>query len=190
MDKMPSIKKQKGSIEVICGSMFSGKTEELLRRLRRAEYAGFKTILFKPEIDERYSANEVISHDQNKRESHSISKSNEILEIHNNEQVIGIDEAQFLDQGLAMICESLADAGYKIIVSGLEKDYLRNSFGPMPKLLVLAEHITKLHAICTECGELANYSFRKNKGGEQIALGAKEEYQALCRTCYNLARST
>lgn len=164
--------------------MFSGKTEELLRRVRRAEYAGLKTILFKPALDQRYSKDEVVSHNQTKRESISVATAHEILEQVSGCDLVAIDEAQFFDSSLVEVCEQLADEGIKIIVAGLEKDYQRQGFGPMPLLMVKAEFVTKLHAICMRCGELANYSSRRSKEEGQLKLGAFKEYEALCRPCY------
>ncbi len=180
-----SLNTNRGSIEVICGSMFSGKTEELLRRVRRAHYGGLRTILFKPKMDDRYSSTEVVSHDSNRNISTPIEHPNEIENLSSGYDLIAIDEAQFFDESLIAVCERLADQGLKVIVSGLEKDYRRQGFGPMPGLMVKAEFVSKLHAICVDCGELANYSFRKHHSNEQVQLGSKEEYQALCRSCYN-----
>ncbi len=177
---------QKGSIEVICGSMFSGKTEELLRRLKRAKYAKLNIKIFKPKIDTRYDNEKIVSHDDNYIESIIVEDSNEILSFIENAEIVAIDEAQFFDKNLFGICNKIANNGIRVIVAGLDMDFLGNPFGSMPKLLAIADHITKLHAICVDCGVIANYSFRKTKDHELIKLGEQNEYKPLCRKCFNI----
>ena len=176
---------QKGSIEVICGSMFSGKTEELLRRLKRAEFAKLKISVFKPQVDERYDIEKVVSHDKNTIQSIPISNPKSILNLADNAQVIAIDEAQFFGEELISICTQLANNGARVIIAGLDMDFLGNPFGIMPQLLAIAEHVTKVHAICIDCGSIANHSFRLTKSQELVQLGEKEEYKPLCRQCFN-----
>ena len=177
---------QKGSIEVICGSMFSGKTEELLRRLKRAKYAKLNIKIFKPKVDTRYDKEKVVSHDDNYIKSIVVENSNKILSFIENAEVVAIDEAQFFDKNLSAICNKIANNGIRVIVAGLDMDFLGNPFGPMPKLLAVAEHITKVHAICVDCGAIANYSFRKTKDVELVKLGEQSEYKPLCRKCFNI----
>lgn len=174
-----------GRIEVICGSMFSGKTEELLRRLRRANFAKQRVEIFKPSIDVRYSQEEVVSHDKNSILSTPVEHSSNILLLSSEVEVVGIDEAQFFDNGLVDVCQTLADQGVRVIVAGLDMDFKRNPFGPMPNLCALADDVTKVHAICVECGALANYSFRLVADQKQVVLGEMDEYKPLCRKCYN-----
>ena len=173
-----------GRIEVICGSMFSGKTEELLRRLRRAQFAKQKVEIFKPSIDVRYSQAEVVSHDKNSILSTPVEHSSNILLLSSEVEVVGIDEAQFFDPGLAEVCQKLADQGVRVIVAGLDMDFKRVPFGPMPALCAIADDVTKVHAICVQCGRLANYSHRLVANEKQVMLGEMQEYQPLCRTCY------
>lgn len=175
---------RRGSIEVICGSMFSGKTEELLRRLKRAKIAKQQIEIFKPAIDTRYSDSEVMSHDQNSIPSSVVEHSSNILLLASNIEVVGIDEAQFFDQGLVDVCQQLADQGIRVIVAGLDMDFKRRSFGPMPLLCAIADDVKKVHAICVECGRLANYSFRLVSNEKQVMLGELQEYKPLCRLCY------
>lgn len=176
---------KRGWIEVICGSMFSGKTEELIRRLKRAQIARQKVEIFKPHIDKRYSEEKIVSHDANAILSTPVSNSAAIL-LHASEvEVIGIDEAQFFDMDLPSVCETLANTGSRVIIAGLDMDFLGKPFGPMPQLLATAEYITKVHAICINCGELARNSYRTNESDSQIFLGEKESYAPLCRDCYN-----
>ncbi len=177
---------QKGSIEVICGSMFSGKTEELLRRLKRAKYAKLNIKIFKPKVDTRYDKEKVVSHDDNYIKSIVVENSNKILSFIENAEVVAIDEAQFFDKNLSAICNKIANNGIRVIVAGLDMDFLGNPFGPIPKLLSVAEHITKVHAICVDCGAIANYSFRKTKDVELVKLGEHSEYKPLCRKCFNI----
>jgi thymidine kinase len=173
-----------GLIEVITGSMFSGKTEELIRRLKRAKIARQKVEIFKPIVDNRYSVTEVVSHDENAIQSIPVSDSSKILDLSSDVQVVGIDEAQFFDNGLVEVCNKLADRGIRVIVAGLDMDYKGRPFGPIPGLMAIAEYITKVHAICQRCGDLAQYSFRKSKGEELVLLGELDEYEPLCRKCY------
>ena len=175
----------RGSIEIIAGSMFSGKTEELLRRLKRAKIAGLKVEIFKPIIDTRYSDTEVVSHDSNSIKSIPVESSSPILLLSEEFSVIGIDEAQFFDIGLVDVCNQLADRGHRVIVAGLDMDYKRVPFGPMPGLMAIAEDVTKVHAICMSCGNLAQYSHRTSTEEGQVLLGETDKYQPLCRKCYN-----
>lgn len=175
-----------GCIEVICGSMFSGKTEELLRRIKRARIANLNVIVFKPLIDNRYSQEKIVSHDENWIPSIEIERSIEIVShVSNNTNIIGVDEAQFFDNSLPPIVHYLAKKGIRVIIGGLDMNYLGEPFGPMPILLAQADYVTKLHAICMQCGSIAQYTYRKkNMGKEQIVLGAKDKYEARCRNCY------
>jgi thymidine kinase len=173
-----------GLIEVITGSMFSGKTEELIRRLKRAKIARQRVEIFKPIVDNRYSETEVVSHDENAIPSTPVKTSEDILKLASNVQVVGIDEAQFFDQGLIEVCNTLADKGIRVIVAGLDMDYRGRPFGPIPGLMAIAEYITKVHAICQRCGDLAQYSYRKSKDEELVLLGELDEYEPLCRKCY------
>lgn len=175
-----------GWIEVICGSMFSGKTEELLRRLKRAAIANQKYILFKPHQDDRYSKDEVVSHDRRTMESQVIKHSREIGEMATGYQVVGIDEAQFFDEGIVHEVEELANEGIRVIIAGLDMDYLGVPFGPIPQLLSVAEYVTKVHAICQQCGSLATHSYRKVVNEKQVLLGEKEAYEPRCRVCYKM----
>jgi len=173
-----------GWIEVVCGSMFSGKTEELLRRLKRANFAGQKVEIFKPEIDTRFHEEAVVSHDANSTPSTSVRSSGNILILANEAQVVGIDEAQFFDLELVNVCNQLASMGKRVIVAGLDMDYKGRPFGPMPALLAVAEYVTKVHAICVKCGALANHSHRVIESEKLVELGEKTEYQPLCRACF------
>ena len=174
----------KGSIEIICGSMFSGKTEELLRRLKRAEFAKQKVAVFKPLIDTRYDARKIVSHDSNAIKSKPVKLAIEILDQIDNAEVIAIDEAQFFDKELIRISNLLANQGKRVIIAGLDMEFKGKPFGIMPDLLAIAEHITKVHAICIECGTAANHSYRLTKNQQLIELGDKLEYKALCRNCF------
>ena len=174
-----------GRIEVVCGSMFSGKTEELLRRLRRANFAKQKIEIFKPAIDVRYSQEAVVSHDKNSIHSTPVEHSSNIMLLSSDVEVVGIDEAQFFDMGLVNVCQQLADQGVRVIVAGLDMDFKRVPFGPIPALCAIADDVTKVHAICVRCGSLANYSHRIVAGEKQVMLGEMEEYIPLCRVCYN-----
>jgi len=174
----------KGAIEVICGSMFSGKTEELLRRLKRVELANIKFVVFKPDIDKRYDKKKIVSHDKNNIRAIPIKNANEILALIKNANVVGIDEAQFFDSRLISICNKLANSGIRVVISGLDMDSNGKPFGIMPSLLAIAEKITKVHAICVACGEDANYSFRINENSQLINIGEKDKYRPLCRNCF------
>lgn len=177
---------RRGWIEVICGSMFSGKTEELIRRLKRAKIANLKVEIFKPAIDIRYDENNVVSHDSNFIQSTPIDNSQTILLMAGEVDIVGIDEAQFFDDEIMNVCETLALKGIRVIVAGLDMDYLGKPFGQMPKLLAIADFITKLHAICVCCGNLANISYRKTATGGQVLVGEKDIYEPRCRKCYQL----
>ena len=179
--------KQSGWMEVICGSMFSGKTEELIRRLRRAEMAGQNVEIFKPKLDTRYAEEEVVSHNQNKIRSTPVESPSEILLLGSTCDVVGIDEAQFFDKGLTDVCQQLADQGIRVIVAGLDMDFKGKPFGPMPGLCAIADEVSKVHAICMKCGQLASFSHRTVKSDKQVLLGETAEYEPLCRTCYNRA---
>lgn len=177
--------KNRGWIEVICGSMFSGKTEELIRRLKRAEYAKLKVEIFKPLIDTRYSDEEVVSHDSTTIRSTPVESSGNILLLTGDVDVVGIDEAQFFDKNLVDVCNQLANSGVRVIVAGLDMDYLGKPFGPIPSLIAEAEYVTKVHAICMHCGNLAQYSHRTAISDKLVLLGETNEYEPLCRVCYN-----
>jgi thymidine kinase len=178
---------RRGSIEVICGSMFSGKTEELMRRLRRAQFAGLKVEIFKSSLDKRYSHIRIVSHDEKSIVSTPVDNSSSILLLSDDIDVVGIDEAQFFDNSLPEVCNDLADRGVRIIVAGLDMDFKGNPFGPIPALMAVADHVTKLHAICTRCGNLAQYSYRKSDEEKTVLIGEKNIYEPLCRQCFNLA---
>ncbi|HMA63375.1 MAG TPA: thymidine kinase [bacterium] len=173
-----------GWIEVICGSMFSGKTEELIRRLKRAKIANQKVEIIKPKIDTRYSDEEIVSHDKSRIESRVIDDSSKIYSVVQDCQVVGIDEVQFFDNGIVDVCRKLANQGMRVIVAGLDKDYRGVPFEPVPELLCEAEYITKTQAICMKCGGPANFTQRITKSSERVLLGAKDKYEARCRTCY------
>jgi thymidine kinase len=176
---------KRGTVEVITGSMFSGKTEELIRRLRRAKFAGLSVEIFKPAIDKRYSEIHVVSHDDKVIVSTPVGNASSILLLAGDVDVVGIDEAQFFDMSLVDVCNRLADNGTRVIVAGLDMDFMGKPFGPIPGLLATAEHITKVHAICVRCGNLAQYSFRKSADESVVLLGEKDLYEPLCRECYN-----
>lgn len=182
-NKVDKSRKQ-GWIEVIAGSMFSGKTEELLRRLRRARIARQRVEIFKPLVDNRYSDESVVSHDANSIRSTPVESSGNILLLSSDVDVVGIDEAQFFDHGLVRVCNQLASQGIRVIVAGLDMDFKGNPFGPMPALLACAEYVTKVHAICMHCGDLAHYSLRKFDSDKLVEVGADEAYEAVCRACY------
>jgi len=177
-------KEQFGWIEVICGSMFSGKTEELIRRLRRAQFAKQKVEIFKPEMDIRYDNEKVVSHNYNEIHSTPVPSSATILLLANHCDVVGIDEAQFFDDQIVKVCNDLANNGKRIIVAGLDMDFKGNPFGPMPALMATAEYVTKVHAVCTRTGNLANYSYRKIKNEKLVMLGEIQEYEPLSRAAY------
>jgi thymidine kinase len=192
----PHFKGQRsGWIEVVCGSMFSGKTEELIRRLRRAKYANLRVEVFKPRIDTRYDEIKVVSHDATEIWATPVDHSSKLLAfadklVKNGEStegvVLGIDEAQFFDMELTEVCEKLALRGVRVIVAGLDMDYRGLPFGPMPNLLSIAEYITKVHAICPHCGSLATHTYRKSSDSQQVMLGEKESYEPRCRSCYSM----
>ena len=185
LEQFPGEGRQHGWIEVICGSMFSGKTEELIRRMKRAQFANQRLVLFKPIIDDRYHEENVMSHQGTSLKAVPVNDSREILENWKNERVVAIDEAQFFDEGLIDVCNSLAEKGVRVILAGLDRDYLGVPFGPMPHLLSIAEYVTKVHAICVSCGNLAQFSHRTAEEKDQVLVGAVEKYKPLCRACYN-----
>lgn len=174
----------KGCIEVIAGCMFSGKTEELIRRLKRAKIARLRVEIFKPSLEQRYDENNIVSHDSNAILSTPVPSSSNILLLSHQADVIGIDEAQFFDDQLPFVCETLAAQGTRVIIAGLDMDYLGKPFGPMPHLLAIADYITKVHAICMHCGDLATHSYRHAVDDSLILLGEKDSYIPLCRACY------
>jgi len=175
---------KRGWIEVICGSMFSGKTEELIRRLKRAKIAKQSVAIFKPAIDVRYDVQNIVSHDEQSIPSTPVESASNIMILGDGYDVVGIDEAQFFDDYLVDVCNYLANRSTRVIVAGLDMDYLGRPFGPMPQLMAIAEYVTKLHAICVRCGNIAHYSYRLVANEKQILLGEKETYQPLCRDCY------
>jgi thymidine kinase len=178
---------QRGYIEVVCGSMFSGKTEELIRRLRRARIAQLRTEIFKPAIDVRYHETQVVSHDATAVGSTPIKNSQEILFYASDVQVVGIDEAQFFDEEVVNVAQTLATQGVRVIIAGLDMDFLGRPFGPMPQLMAIADNVTKLHAICMCCGGMANISYRKNRSDQAtVLLGETETYEPRCRSCHAL----
>lgn len=179
--------KSQGWIEVVCGSMFSGKTEELIRRLNRARIAKLRVEIFKPGIDTRYSEEDVVSHNSNALRSMPVENAQQILFYYNECDVIGIDEAQFFGNELIDVCQQLANQGIRVIVAGLDMDFMGKPFGPMPQLMAIAEDVTKVHAICMRCGSLAQYSHRTIDGDKLVMLGETESYEPLCRECYNKA---
>lgn len=184
LDQFPTESKQNGWIEVICGSMFSGKTEELIRRLRRAEFANQKILLFKPKTDNRYASNAVISHKGSSLDSLVIEKAADVFNFWQNERIVAFDEAQFFDEGILEVSKKLADSGVRVLCAGLDMDFQGNGFGPMPFLMASAEYVTKVHAICVSCGNLAYISHRTVASKEQVLVGAIEKYEPLCRACY------
>lgn len=187
MDNINGEKRHQGRIEVICGSMFSGKTEELIRRMKRAKFAKQRVEIFKPAIDVRYSEEEVVSHDHNSILSTPIGSSESILLLASDIDVVGIDEAQFFDQGLVEVCNTLAKNGMRVIIAGLDMDYKGVPFGPIPALCAIADDVTKVHAICVKCGALAYLSHRLVANEHRVLLGEQGEYEPLCRNCYNKA---
>jgi len=180
-------KEQFGWIEVICGSMFSGKTEELIRRLKRAQFAKQKVEIFKPSIDTRYHEEMVVSHDANEIRSTPVTSSASMKLLAQGCEVVGIDEAQFFDDGIVAVCNELANSGIRVIVAGLDMDFKGNPFGPMPALMATAEYVTKVHAVCTRTGNLAHYSYRKAASNNLVLLGETEEYEPLSRAAYYAA---
>jgi thymidine kinase len=179
--------KKAGSIEVICGSMFSGKTEELIRRMKRAQFAKQQVAIYKPCIDVRYSEDQVVSHDAHSIPSTPISSPAKMLELSNEVEVVGIDEAQFFDDTLIEVVQTLANRGIRVIIAGLDTDFLGKPFGPMPALMAVAEDIQKVHTICVRCGSPANHSHRLTASEQLVVLGEKDSYEPLCRHCYNAA---
>lgn len=184
LEKTGQENKRKGSIEVICGSMFSGKTEELIRRLKRAKFAKMKVEIFKPSVDTRYHEEMVVSHDETAIHSTPVPSSSNILLLAGDVEVVGIDEAQFFDDELVNVCNQLANQGIRVIVAGLDMDYLGKPFGPIPQLMAVAEYVTKVHAICMKCGDLANHSHRITENNNLVLLGETDSYEPLCRTCF------
>jgi thymidine kinase len=181
---MNVLKQHMGWIEVICGSMFSGKTEELIRRVKRAIIARQRVTIFKPKIDKRYSDTEIVSHDLQKIPARLINSPDELIELALEAQVVGIDEAQFFDNSLLKVCQTLANMGKRVIVAGLDQDFRGEPFEPIPQLLAVAEYITKTHAICAVCGNPANYTYRKTEEKAKVMVGAAETYEARCRNCF------
>lgn len=176
-----------GCIEVICGSMFSGKTEELIRRLKRAQFAKQKIEIFKPTVDKRYSDLDVVSHDLHKIPCTPIKDPARMMSVAPDVEVVGVDEAQFFDESLVRVCQALANRGIRVIVAGLDTDYLGKPFGPIPGLMAIAEDVQKVHAICVRCGNLANHSHRLSRSKKLVVLGEKDVYEPLCRECFNKA---
>ena len=176
---------KKGWIEVICGSMFSGKTEELIRRLKRARIANLKVEIFKPEVDTRYHESEIVSHNSTAIKSTPVKSSLNILLMEHGADVVGIDEAQFFDDEIVFVCETLAERGVRVVVAGLDMDYLGKPFGPMPKLMAVAEFVTKVNAVCMVCGDIATHTYRTAQNDSLVMLGEKDSYQARCRRCFN-----
>ena len=187
METINGENRRQGRIEVVCGSMFSGKTEELIRRLRRAQFARQRVEIFKPAIDTRYSEEDVVSHDQKHIRSTPVDSSASILLLSSDIDVVGIDEAQFLDQGLVDVCNELANRGVRVIIAGLDMDFRGQPFGPMPALCAIADDVTKVHAICVKCGSLAYVSHRTVADERRVLLGETQEYEPLCRHCYQIA---
>lgn len=187
MDNLNGERRRRGRIEVICGSMFSGKTEELIRRMKRAQFAKQRVEIFKSSIDTRYSEENVVSHDQNTIRSTPIDSSGNILLLASDIDAVGIDEAQFLDDGLMDVCNQLANNGVRVIVAGLDMDYKGVPFGPIPALCAVADEVTKVHAICVKCGALAYVSHRLIADDHRVMLGEQQEYEPLCRECYQKA---
>ncbi len=180
-----SAQHKKGWIEVVCGSMFSGKTEELIRRLNRARIANLIVEIYKPSVDTRYHETEIVSHNSNTINSTPVNSSLNILLMTKDAEVIGIDEAQFFDNEIVYVCETLAQRGVRVIIAGLDMDYLGKPFGPMPALMAIAEYVTKVHAICMVCGDLATHTYRKTNDNALVMLGEKDIYEARCRNCFN-----
>lgn len=178
--------KASGWIEVICGSMFSGKTEELIRRLNRALIAQQSLEIFKPKVDSRFHKDHVVSHNETAIRSTTVSFAQDILLLAGNCDVVGIDEVQFFDEEITQVCQKLANSGKRVIVAGLDMDFQGNPFGPMPFLMSIAEYVTKVHAICVQCGNIASYSFRLDPAKDTVVIGEKEAYEARCRNCFNL----
>ena len=188
LEKTPHVSQGKGWVEVIVGSMFSGKTEELIRRLNRARIARQRVEIFKPEIDKRYDEEKIVSHNENSIQSIPIQHASQILLYIDNVDVVGIDEAQFLDEELVNVCNHIASQGIRVVVTGLDMDFTGKPFGPIPALMATAEYVTKVHAICMRCGDLAKYSHRTVQSQKLVVLGEKDAYEPLCRKCFNEAR--
>jgi thymidine kinase len=184
LENIANMQRRKGWIEVVCGSMFSGKTEELIRRLKRAKIAKQRVEIFKPAIDKRYDDISVVSHDSNSITSTPVENASSILLLANEVDVVGIDEAQFMDMEIIDVCNQLANKGIRVIVAGLDMDFLGKPFGPMPALMSIAEYITKVHAVCVQCGNLANHSHRITLEKNLVLLGEKDSYEPLCRDCF------
>ncbi|WP_138480972.1 thymidine kinase [Dyadobacter bucti] len=178
-----------GWIEVICGSMFSGKTEELIRRINRAKIARQKIQIFKPALDKRYHEENIVSHNDNSIRSIPVKSALEIIDLSGNCEVVGLDEAQFFDESVVGVCDTLANTGKRVIVAGLDMDYLGKPFGCMPQLMAIAEYVTKVHAICMVCGEVASHSYRLSTSNEKVLLGETDLYEARCRRCFNLGET-
>lgn len=185
LENSSKIATKRGSVEVICGSMFSGKTEELIRRLKRAQFAKQKVEIFKPAIDTRYHQENVVSHNSNTIHSTAVPNSGNILLLASDTEVVGIDEAQFFDEELPNVCAQLANNGVRVIIAGLDMDFSGKPFGPMPALMAIAEYVTKVHAICVKCGHLAQFSHRLASSESLVLLGETDSYEPLCRDCYN-----
>ena len=185
LEHFPDEGRISGWIEVICGSMFSGKTEELIRRLRRAEFANQRILLVKPKLDDRYHKENVVSHKGSSFNAIGVEHARDIVDLWQKEKVVAIDESQFFDDELVDVCNILAEKGVRVILAGLDMDFKGAPFGPIPKLLAVAEYVTKVHAICVSCGNLAQFSHRTVEGNDQVLVGAVEEYKPLCRSCYN-----
>ncbi|MFM6946496.1 MAG: thymidine kinase [Flavobacteriales bacterium] len=184
LEQFSKDKGQLGSIEVICGSMFSGKTEELFRRLRRAQFANQAIMLVKPSLDERYASQDVVSHLGQSWAAVRCQTAEEIIQKWDGEHIVAIDEAQFFDPTILSVCSNLANKGVRVIIAGLDMDYLGQPFGPMPQLMAMAEYVSKVHAVCVNCGNLAHFSYRTVAQKEQVLVGAIEKYKPLCRSCY------
>ncbi len=189
LEKDKNASDRTGWIEVVCGSMFSGKTEELIRRLNRARIANQKVEIFKPAVDTRYDEEDVVSHNSNAVKSNPVQNASQILFYDQDFEVVGIDEAQFFDDELISVCNELANRGKRVIVAGLDMDFTGKPFGPIPKLMAIAEYVTKVHAICIRCGNLAHYSHRKAKDDKLVLLGETDAYEPLCRKCFIEATS-
>lgn len=189
LEQFPKEGRPHGWIEVVCGSMFSGKTEELIRRLNRAQFANQKLLLVKPKVDDRYHKKNVVSHKGSSFNAIVVENASEIAKLWNDEKVVAIDEAQFFDDGIVQVCTELAKNGVRVIVAGLDMDFQGTPFGPMPKLLCIAEYVTKVHAICVSCGNLAQFSHRTVPEKEQVLVGAVDQYKPLCRFCFNNSNS-
>lgn len=188
MESAINSSQRRGWIEIICGSMFSGKTEELIRRLNRARIAKQRVEIFKPSIDTRYDETNVVSHNENAIQSTPVQSSSQILLYASEVDVVGIDEAQFFDDELVNVCNKLADSGIRVILAGLDMDFTGKPFGPIPALMATAEYVTKVHAICMRCGNLAHYSHRMTADEKLVMLGETDTYEPLCRDCFIKAR--